>query len=70
MGWANNHRGHKKTLLCPINGCKYHSRKFVSISDDKNRLSNSSTKCPIHQVLLVDVGSSQHSVAKLAERKV
>ncbi len=69
MGWANHHRGHKTTLACPIKGCSYTSRKFVSISDDKNRLSNSSTKCPIHQTVLESIGGSTYAVTTLKNRK-
>lgn len=62
MSGSNSHRGHKTTLICPVKGCKYHSRKFHFKIDPKNRLSNSSTKCPIHQLLLKDVGSSKYAV--------
>lgn len=58
MGWGNHHSGHKKTMCCPVKGCKYTSRRFLSMffkSDKaKNRYSNESTKCPLHQRDLVD----------------
>ena len=58
MGWANNHRGHKKTMYCPIKGCKYTSRTFISLffnsKKEKNRYCNESTKCPLHRTELVD----------------
>ena len=62
MGWANSHIGHKTTLKCPQKGCRYTSRRFVSLSDPKNQLSNSSITCPIHQVKLINIGGSESAV--------
>lgn len=68
MGWANGYKGHKTTLVCPIDGCKYHSRRFLITSENKNNSSNSSTKCPIHQKDLVSIGAAKNAVLKLSKK--
>lgn len=45
---------HKETVYCPVKGCKYTSRQWVSISPFKisHKESVYSTKCPKHQTIL------------------
>lgn len=59
MGWANSGQGHKKTVSCPQEGCKYKSRHFVKTSFSSsnikkmNKMSSHSKLCPIHQIELI-----------------
>ena len=53
----SNHRGHKKTMNCPIKGCIYTSRALVSGADfptpKQDKWMNESKHCPVHQKELV-----------------
>lgn len=69
MGFANSYKGHKSTLICPNQKCNYHSRKFNREYDEEKTQCNSSIKCPVHQVDLVNIGSSKASVLELKKRK-
>lgn len=52
---------HKTTLKCPK--CKYTSRQMHIPMNSS--LTTWSTKCPIHRIELIDIGSSKEAVNKL-----
>jgi hypothetical protein len=54
--------GHKKTVYCPVDGCKFHSRTLISFAyysgrkrGDMNRFQNESKLCPLHRCDLVEM---------------
>ena len=54
---GNNGNKHKLTVYCPIKDCNYTSRHWVRRNRFKtsHKESVSSTKCPIHQTILIPV---------------
>lgn len=53
---SQTYKRHKKTVHCPVKGCKYTSRQWVMKSpfSKSQKKSVFSTKCPKHQRLLIN----------------
>jgi hypothetical protein len=45
--------GHKITVCCPLKKCNYTSRVMFIESNMSNKLSNHSTLCPKHRLVLI-----------------
>lgn len=52
------HNDRKENIVCPIKGCTYSSRKFIT-NKEYGQEYNESRLCPIHRTQLVNVGNKK-----------